>query len=234
MSTIKLDPERIIKTIDQLEQRITDRFPESGLRKVCLEFLYVSQKTKKRIEWISKPNLSLRLFSYLILLIGIGGLVYSISYVELTIKDTTLVNIVTLSEAIFNDILLLGAAVFFLVTIETRQKRKKALAALNELRTIAHVVDMHQLTKDPSLSENNNKSTEHSPKRTLTKFELQRYLNYCSELSALIAKTASLYSQSFPDEVIINGVNEIEDLTTGLSRKVWQKIMILNENTNLD
>lgn len=92
---------------------------------------------------------------------------------------------------------------------------------------------MHQLTKDPSLAENNNHSTEHSPKRTLSKFELLRYLNYCSELSALISKTASLYSQSFPDEVIINGVNEIENLTTGLSRKVWQKIMILNNNEEL-
>jgi hypothetical protein len=52
-------------------------------------------------------------------------------------------------------------------------------------------------------------------------------------LSSLIAKTASLYSQSFPDEVIINGVNEIENLTTGLSRKIWQKIMILDNNEEL-
>jgi hypothetical protein len=29
--------------------------------------------------------------------------------------------------------------------------------------------------------------------------------------------------------VIIEAVNEIEDLTTSLSRKIWQKIMILQQ-----
>ena len=44
---------------------------------------------------------------------------------------------------------LIGAAIFFLVTLETRVKRRRALAALHELRAIAHIIDMHQLTKDP-------------------------------------------------------------------------------------
>ena len=32
---------------------------------------------------------------------------------------------------------------------------------------------------------------------------------------------------SFDDAVALAAVNEIENLTTGLSRKIWQKIMIL-------
>jgi hypothetical protein len=35
------------------------------------------------------------------------------------------------------------------MTIETRVKRRRALRAIHELRSIAHVIDMHQLTKDP-------------------------------------------------------------------------------------
>jgi hypothetical protein len=31
------------------------------------------------------------------------------------------------------------------------------------------------------------------------------------------------------DPVIIQAVNEIEELTTNLSRKIWQKIMILRQ-----
>jgi len=38
----------------------------------------------------------------------------------------------------------------------------------------------------------------------------------------------ALYVQKFDDGVALSAVNEIEDLTTGLSRKIWQKIMILN------
>jgi hypothetical protein len=34
--------------------------------------------------------------------------------------------------------------------------------------------------------------------------------------------------QKFDDPVALVAVNEVEELTTGLSRKIWQKIMILN------
>jgi hypothetical protein len=44
---------------------------------------------------------------------------------------------------------------------------------------------------------------------------------------SLIGKIAALYIQHFNDPVVISTVNEIEELTTGLSRKIWQKIMIL-------
>jgi len=229
---IQLDPEKIIATVDRLEKRISDRFPDSGLRKVCNEFLLIAKKTKQNITWISKPNIPLRLLSYALILIGVGGLVFSITYVDLEIKNTTLVNIATITEAIFNDIILLGAGIFFLVTMESRVKRKRTLTALNELRVIAHVIDMHQLTKDPNLVSTVGGSTENSPQRSLTTFEVQRYLDYCSEASALIAKVAALYSQILPVEGVVRSVNEIEVLTTGLSRKIWQKIMILNELDN--
>jgi hypothetical protein len=45
---------------------------------------------------------------------------------------------------------------------------------------------------------------------------------------SLIGKLAALYVQKFDDPVALAAVNEVEELTTGLSRKIWQKIMILN------
>ena len=45
---------------------------------------------------------------------------------------------------------------------------------------------------------------------------------------SLLGKTAALYLQDFDDSVAIAAVNEIESLTTGLSRKIWQKIMIID------
>ncbi len=38
---------------------------------------------------------------------------------------------------------------------------------------------------------------------------------------------AALYIQNFDDPVALQAVNEVEGLTTGLSRKIWQKLMIV-------
>jgi hypothetical protein len=45
---------------------------------------------------------------------------------------------------------------------------------------------------------------------------------------------AFLYVQKFDDPVSVNAVNDLENLTTGLSRKIWQKIMLIHaaENAN--
>lgn len=226
---IQLDTERIIQTIEKLEKRVADRFPNSGLRTVCKQFVDVAKRSKVNIEWIVKPNFFIRFTTYFIILIGVGGLIYSLSFIEFDLNNTTLANIVMVTEAIFNDIILLGAAIYFLVSMETRLKRRKALKSLNDLRVLAHVIDMHQLTKDPTMIHVGQSSTPNSPKRGLSKFELQRYLDYCTEASALIAKVAALYAQSLPDEVVVNTTNNIEALCTGLSQKIWQKIVILNQ-----
>lgn len=231
MSTaLRLDSDKIIQTVKKLEVRIGERFPDSGLREVCKDFLALSEKSKSNIDWISKSNLWLKTAGYVTIFIGLSGLAYSFSFLDLHIKNPNFAGMVTLTESIFNNLILIGAAIFFLVTLEVRIKRKKTIKRLNELRMIAHVVDMHQLTKTPSMINGDDIPTKNSPKRTLTKFELERYLDYCSEISALVAKVAALYAQSLPDEVVVRSVNEIENLCTGLSRKIWQKLVILSES----
>ena len=124
--SLKLDPHKIIKTLELLEKRISERFPDSGLRKVCMEVLETVYKSKDNIAWISRPNIPIRVISVLIIVIGLAGLGYSLTLLDLKISDTTLTTIVTVSEALFNDIILIGAAIFFLITFETRLKRKRA------------------------------------------------------------------------------------------------------------
>ena len=125
-----------------------------------------------------------------------------------------------------NLLLLFGGAIWFLLSVETRWKRGEVLAALHELRSMAHVVDMHQLTKDPTtlLSA----PTASSPKREMNEFQLTRYLEYCAEMLALIGKLAALYAERVRDGVVVDAVNDIENLTTSLGRKIWQKITILS------
>jgi len=224
----RLQSDKIVQTIEKLEKRIADRFPNSGLRKVVKQFLEIAGKSKKNIEWISKPNFAIRIFSYLIIAVGVVAIIYSFTLIDLKIQNRTLSNIVSFTESLFNDLVLIGAAIFFMVTIETRVKRRRTSKMLNELRVIAHVIDMHQLTKDPGMMQESRMYTENSPSRTLTKFELERYLDYCSEALSLIGKVAALYAQSLPDEVVVRTVTEIEGLSTGFSRKIWQKLIILN------
>src|SRR5450756_817538 len=87
---------------------------------------------------------------------------------------------------------------------------------------------MQQLTKDPEPIAEASTDTASFPKRPQNPAELIRYLDHCSDLLALISKIAALYVQDFDDPVTLVAVNEIENLTNGLSRKIWQKIMILD------
>jgi hypothetical protein len=224
-----LKPKSIINTINKLEKRIDDRFPKSSLKKTCKGFLYIAEQSNKNIQYIARPNWPIRIFTLAIMLMTLIGVIYSFTLVHFSFTNMTFVDVVTLAEATINDIVLLGAAIFFLVSFEMRLKRNKALKILDQLRGLAHVIDMHQLTKDPVMLGVNQLHTHNSPERTFSKFELQRYLDYCSEMLSLIGKVAALYSQSLPDDVIVGAVNEIESLTSGLSRKIWQKIIILSE-----
>lgn len=224
-----LDPEKIVETVRRLRDRIQERFPEAGLGKVAEELLQVAEKSAVKAEAIAKPLLPLRL--------GIGMLVVVflviVTWITLHLKISTQIDrfseFLQALDAGLNTVILIGGAIFFLFTLEIRMKRNRALKLLHELRSLAHIVDMHQLTKDPATIIGAGLPTASSPKRSMTRFELSRYLDYCSEMSSLIGKIAALYVQKYDDTVVLSAVDQIEDLTTSLSRKTWQKITINNQ-----
>ena len=135
-------------------------------------------------------------------------------------------------ESAINDVVFLAVAIYFLLTIERRLKRREALRAIHELRSIAHIIDMHQLTKDPEQLLSAAPRTASSPVRSMSRVELGRYLDYCSELLALTSKLAVLYAERFDDAIVLDAVSDLEDLTSGLSRKIWQKVMVLESATS--
>jgi hypothetical protein len=90
---------------------------------------------------------------------------------------------------------------------------------------------MHQLTKDPAALSDDFKPSAHSPTRTLSAADLSRYLDYCSEMLSITGKLAALYAQSVNDDVVVQAVNDVENLGTNLSRKIWQKIMMIADKT---
>jgi len=222
-----LDPDRIIETIAQLERRIGERFPASGLRKVCGELLDVARASKARAAQAARPNPGLRVGILTLVLLGLTMLGYVATIIELKRDSENLFGVLQGIDAAINIVVLMGAGALFLWTIESRWSRQKALAALNELRSIVHVIDMHQLTKDPSALATVATGTPSSPQRQLTPFELIRYLDYCSEMLSLAAKLAALYAQSTRDSVIIETESDLVQITTNMSAKIWQKITIV-------
>lgn len=215
------------ETLAILVRRIEERFPDSSLVRLARELHTIAQETESKVRWSSKPNYLLRWGVALLIGVVLAIIALSFSNVDWTIGTFPMAEFIQVMEAGFNDILLIGAAIFFLTSIESRIKRARTLRSLNELRAIAHVIDMHQLTKDPTELRRTNLLTPSSPRRDMTAFELNRYLDYCSELLSLVSKLASIHAQHFPDGSVVSAINELETLTAGLSRKIWQKIMIL-------
>jgi hypothetical protein len=224
--------EQIQETIEKLYFRINDRFPNSGLSNVCKILHTISLETNNTLKWIAKPNYLIRCGTYAIIIIIALMTTYSVSIINVTAETLGISDLIQMTSSALQGLAIAGAGLLFIVTFENRRKRKKIISAINRLRCIAHIIDSHQLTKDPDSISKISMPTTHSPKRTLNKYQLSRYLNYCSEMLSLTSKLGFLYVQKFPDPIATNVVNDLEELTTGLSRKIWQKIIIINSKSN--
>ncbi len=138
-------------------------------------------------------------------------------------------------ESGINDLVFAGIAVWFLLSLADRLVRNELLRRLHRLRSLAHVIDMHQMSKDPAaLLPDTEAGTPAgrdviSP-RALSVRDYGIYLDYCSELLSLTAKAAALCAEESTDALVLDTVSEIENLTTGMSRKIWQKISLLRDS----
>lgn len=228
----------VVETIAKLQRRISERFPDSGLQHLCGDLLNVGRSASMRSQEIGRPSRRIRWASYLLVagvsvsLVVLLGSMIQPATTDLSRDDMKLPNLLAMADSSSQVMLLLAAGIYFLISLETRLKRRRALNAIHELRSICHIIDMHQLTKDPERVLTNWRATDNSPQQKMTPFELNRYLDYCTEMLSLTGKIAALYVKNFDDAASVAAVSEIEQLSTGLSRKIWQKIMILTQSAS--
>ena len=230
-STQSLDAPSIVATLERLRDRIVQRFPDAGLGRVGAELVTTARQTAASVARLSRPFILLRLIVGLVIVSWLGATAWVISEIKWmeVARRTDPAALAQGLDSLVNLLLLAGAAIWFVITLEQRLKRARTMKALYRLRSVAHVIDMHQLTKDPTMVLAQASTTSLSPKREMSEFELARYLDYCAEMLALTAKLAALYAGATSDERIISAVNEVEDLASNLGRKIWQKIMILSQ-----
>ncbi|ANP47152.1 hypothetical protein [Candidatus Viadribacter manganicus] len=221
-----LRADRVLATLEQLQTRINARFPEAGLSLVCADVIDTARFSARDARDLARPRPLWRLGAISIVALGVAAQVLAFRFLDIQVSTLTAPEMLQGLEAAVNLLILFGGATWFLLTLEERMKRERALDALHRLRQLAHVIDMHQLTKDPTVVLDPRK-TAASPDRTMTQFELTRYLDYCAEMLSLIGKLAALYADRVRDSVVIAAVNDVEDLTAGLGRKIWQKITII-------
>jgi hypothetical protein len=222
-----LDPSKIIGTLEVLSRRICERFPNAGLAHVSVVLKEVAGATSARVDALARPNYAVRLFVWLILF-SLAALLAWLGWLAHKLEASTeLTNVMQGLDSATSLVIVFGGLSLYLWSLEGRWRRDRAMKGLHELRSIVHVIDMHQLTKDPSAF--GTPRTSSSPDRSMTPHQLLRYLGYCSELLSLASKVAALYADKLHDPDIVEAVGDIERLTSNLSQKIWQKIELIQE-----
>lgn len=224
----RLSATSVRATVERLSSRISARFPSRGLARVAIELTRLAEDvsdgaaaTRARLRWV---RLASRIGVALVVLATLVAL-------GLAMKDAgrvdSSVDWLPLIESAINDVVFAAIAVFFLHALPNRLERGQLLDLLHRLRSLAHIVDMHQLTKDPERLRDDYRRTDASPKIDLDRAGMESYLDYCSEMLSLIGKVAALCAEESRDPLVLDTVSTIETLTTGMSRKIWQKISLL-------
>ena len=220
-----LRKEKLVDTAKKLRYRIGVRFPDSGLGKIADEIVAIADEAVDRAAVISRPNWWLRAGLVLLVIIAICIVIARAPTTEEQVsfwwKAIALYDATKVGAAIF------GATAIYLITLETRLKRRRAIKAIRELRAMAHIIDMHQLTKAPEHLGDDFQEL-HIAGKPLTANEMTHYLHYCTEMLAVVSKVGQLYVMDFSDSVSQTAVDHFESLATGLSNKIWQKLMILD------
>lgn len=226
----RLDATPVQRTVDRLGERIAARFPDRGLRRVADELGVLTADVavgasaiRGRVRWV---RLGSRIAAVAVLLATVVVFVLASRDAVDAGPDKSF-EWVPLIESAINDLVFAGLALWFLHALPQRVERGHLLDLLHRLRSLAHIVDMHQLTKDPERLRPDFVETSASVEVDLTRGEMEHYLDYCSELLSLIGKVAALCAEESRDSLVLTTVSDLETLTTGMSRKIWQKISLL-------
>jgi hypothetical protein len=218
--------DKLIETAESIRDRIDRRFRDSGLREVVAEAVVkAAQDASERAEEIAKPNRWLRAGLVALVAIAVGGVA---SYFPAgPLEKPAWREVMEFLDTSKGGAAILTAAAVFLFTLENRIKRSRALGAIHELRGLAHLIDMYQLGKDPTLLGRAADAPDVAGK-VLDADLMRLYLHHCIELLAVVGKLGQLYVQDFPDAQAVAAVDDYEDLASGLSSKIWQKLMFLD------
>ncbi len=210
--------DHVIRTIRRMDRQIDTYFPDRNLANLSSSIIEFAIRHESDLERIDRPNIPIKLAIGLAISLMSGLVIYWLY--ELFIQnDGSGIIFQPQDLDAFINILIFGSAItWFLLNWQAKSKRRFIIGRINELRSFGHVIDMHQLTKDPFFDDEMEMSDD----------DLIRYLDYCGDLLSCCSKLAATYLEHTDDELVVQYVNEFEALTGQFNRKIWQKITILD------
>ena len=228
----KLEPVPVIETARRLCDRIGARFPDRGIQRVAEELASLTEQvadtsagSRRRSRLVRTGSRAMIGVVVLVALVAFG---FAVEAAFTEAPDNGL-DWLPLIESAVNDLVFVAIAVVVLHSVPERVQRSDLLAKLHRLRSLAHIIDMHQLTKEPEILRDAFVNGTDGADVDLTPEQIEYYLEYCTELLSLVAKAAALCAEESQDDVVLNTVSTIETLTMGMSRRVWQKITVLGD-----
>ncbi|MFL0423589.1 MULTISPECIES: hypothetical protein [Kocuria] len=257
----RLDSAAVRGSAATLQRRIYTRFPRRSLWEVGGELIALVDEVVEGGGISRRRIRSARLLSRLgvLVVLLVFGTAIALAAASIWSNPESLgpVDWLPLLETVVNDLVFAGIAIFFLLAVPQRMERARVLRVLHRLRSLAHVIDMHQLVKVPerlptarpeaggTTSPAHPRGPGTGPARDgaaasattderggelrMTRSEMTQYLDYCTEMLSLVGKTAALFAEDTTDGDVLDAVEGIETLTSDMARKVWQKIAIIQE-----
>jgi hypothetical protein len=226
---IAFDPAKLMDTIERVVAQIETEFPRADLLQVGRSVLEQARKAEARSSLIQKTNPWLRIGIVLVLALGFTAAFFVVQKIRRFPDTGDLFVIFQGLEAVLNVVILSGAAVFSIVTIETRWQRKAALKEINATISLIHVVDMHQLGKHAIIAEMRSATQDDLLKDGYyTLAQINRYFDFCSELMSLAAKITLIYEEKLADTVITDAATAAAQLATALSNETYQKMILMD------
>ena len=218
----------LLKTATRIRDQIKARFKEAGLSNVAALIVKTTEEAEDTAKAIARTDWRVFAGQALVVVLAVVGVV---AYFQSGQNPKPVLQTVTeFLDSAKGSAAILVAAGAFLFTLGRWRKRGRVLRAIHKLRALAHLVDMHQLSKNPTRLGQAVPSHEVAG-QPLDAESMRLYLHFCTELLAVVGKLGQLYVQEFSDSTALAAVDQFEELAMGLSSKIWQKLMILDRVT---
>jgi hypothetical protein len=114
-----LDADKIIATIERLKRRIDERFHGAGLAGVAGDLLAAARDTEQKAAALARPNPLIQATVGFVIAVFLGLIAFALINVPAP-TNTEATNILQTLEAAANLVVLTGAILIFLITLQRR------------------------------------------------------------------------------------------------------------------
>ena len=119
MQNTKLRSDKIIDTVGLLKKRIEERFPGSGLGRVCSDLEQIAKEADVRVKEIQQDRIGYRLVVFLFVAAVLVFSAVALTKMDISIRTITVAHMLEILDALFNIVFLIGCHQFSKELLDT-------------------------------------------------------------------------------------------------------------------